>query len=334
MIINSFAAETRGSILSPFTYSAELTLPLECRIEVETCGICHSDIHMIDNDWKSSVYPFVGGHEVVGKVVEIGNMVGHLKIGDRVGVGWQSGACLECRDCLRGDENLCDHNKATIVGRHGGFADNIIIDSRFAFKIPENIESQFASPLLCAGITVYAALKYAGMKPGGHVGIIGVGGLGHLAIQFASKLGNKVTVFTTSQDKADFAKNLGASEVYLNPKSKDKVKNKLDIILNTTHNDLDWKYYLNQLNSDGTLVFVGIPPTPLNVHVGLLLGKRKRIMASPIGGRSTIVEMLEIASEHDIKPIIEVFKKEEINSALTKVRENKVRYRAVVDFKK
>lgn len=238
---------------------------------------------------------------------------------------------MECKDCLRGNENLCSKNKGTIVGRHGGFGSHVQIDSRFCFKIPEELESAVASPLLCAGITVYSALRYAGMTSGQNIGIIGIGGLGHLAVQFAAKLGNRVTVFTTSPDKEKFALENGASEVVVGtPKG---TKNKLNIILNTTHNDLDWPRFLSLLDSDGTLTFVGVPPSTLsNVHVGMLLNKRLRIMGSPIGGRAMINEMLEIAAKHKIAPVIEKFPSARANEAISKVRANKIRYRAVLEF--
>ncbi|MCB1143477.1 MAG: NAD(P)-dependent alcohol dehydrogenase [Leptospiraceae bacterium] len=334
MIFNSYASLSKNEKLTPYTFESEEPGPMDCRIKVTTCGICHSDLHMIENNWRISKYPLVPGHEVVGRIVEVGKMVHHLKVGDRVGVGWQSEACMECPDCLRGDENLCSENKATIVGRHGGFADHIQVDSRFAFKIPDAIDSIHASPLLCAGITVYSALVSAGMGSGGRVGVIGVGGLGHLAIQFASKLGNRVTAFTTSPDKAEFAVNLGAHDVVLNPTSKDQLREKCNIILNTTHNDLDWSYFLNQLDSDGTLSFVGVPASPLKIHVGQLLAKRKKITASPIGGRFIMNEMLRISAEHEIFPVVEEFSKDEINLAIEKVKNNSIRYRAVVDFRK
>ncbi len=307
---------------------------LECRIKIQTCGICHSDLHMIDNDWRISRYPLVPGHEIVGTVIETGAMVGHLKIGDRAGVGWQAGACMECSDCIRGDENLCEKNIGTIVGRDGGFAEEITLDSRFAFRIPDGLPSENASPLLCAGITVYSALHYAGMRGGGNIGVIGMGGLGHLAVQFAAKLGNRVTVFTTSEDKAEFARSLGASEVLINPKRKEKPSGKLNIIINTAPNDLDWSYFLSLLDSDGTLTFVGVPPSPMELNIGQLLSKRKRITASPIGGRAIMTEMLKIAADHKVFPVIEVFPPSEIEKAMDKVRQNKIRYRAVIDFRK
>lgn len=331
MKIQALAALNKQEELKDFSYESASLSENDCIVKVHTCGICHSDIHMIDNDWAIAKYPLVPGHEVVGIISEVGSLVSHLKVGDRVGIGWQSGACMECKDCLRGNENLCSKNKGTIVGRHGGFGSHAQIDSRFCFKIPEELESAVASPLLCAGITVYSALRYAGMTSGQNIGIIGIGGLGHLAVQFAAKLGNRVTVFTTSPDKEKFALENGASEVVVGtPKG---TKNKLNIILNTTHNDLDWPRFLSLLDSDGTLTFVGVPPSTLsNVHVGMLLNKRLRIMGSPIGGRAMINEMLEIAAKHKIAPVIEKFPSARANEAISKVRANKVRYRAVLEF--
>lgn len=332
MKIQALAAINKQEALTDFTYDTSTLSPHDCIVKVHTCGICHSDIHMIDNDWRTSKYPLVPGHEVVGVIEEVGSLVNHLQLGDRVGIGWQSSACLECSDCLRGNENLCSKNKGTIVGRHGGFGSHLQVDSRFCFKIPEELESAVASPLLCAGITVYAALLYAGMTSGQNIGIIGIGGLGHLAVQFAAKLGNRVTVFTSSPDKEEFALANGATEVVIGS-PKGKTKSRLNIILNTTHNDLDWPRFLSLLDSDGTLTFVGVPPSTLStVHVGMLLNKRLRIMGSPIGGRAMINEMLEIAAKYKIAPVIEKFPSSRANDAISKVRANQVRYRAVLEF--
>lgn len=332
MIYKAYTVNNKGQELHLQEIEAKPLEHMDCRIRVETCGICHSDIHMIDNNWKISKYPFVPGHEIVGRVVEIGKSVTHINLGDRVGVGWQSGACFSCDDCMAGNENLCDSNLGTIVGRDGGFAEHVKVDSRFAFKIPNSLESALASPLLCGGITVFSALKHAGMTYGGRIGVIGIGGLGHMAILFAKKLGNMVTAFTTSPDKAKFAESLGADEVVVKPGFKSKIKKKMNIIINTTHSDLDWSYYIHQLDSDGVLTFVGVPPTPMSLPVGSLLGKRKRVMASPIGGRKDIYEMLNLASEYKIHPIIEKYPISKINEAIQDVRENKVKYRAVLEL--
>jgi len=332
MKIEGLAAKQRGATLEPYTFEVEPPGGYECIIKVLACGICHSDLHMMDNDWGVSEYPLVPGHEVVGEVLEIGPEVTHLKKGDRVGVGWQRSSCLQCRDCLRGNENLCDRNQSLIVTGAGGFANYLSADSRFAFSLPDGIDTKAAGPLLCGGITVYSALRYAGMSSGQEIGIIGVGGLGHLAVQFASKLGNRVTAFTTSQDKADFASKLGAKEAIVVKKGEKPPapSRPLNILLSTVPSSLDWGAYVEFLDADGTFSIVGVPEEPLNVPLFSLLAKRRRIMSSPIGGRAMIMEMLSVAEEFGIEPMVEVFPMEKANEAIEKVRNNEVRYRAVL----
>lgn len=334
MQIQALAADNQGVTLKPYTFELKQPKVNECLIKVFACGICHSDIHMLDNDWGWSHYPLVPGHEVVGEVVEIGSQVKHLRIGDRVGVGWQRSACLQCQDCLKGHENLCDQSEALIVNGYGGFADHLLVDARFVFRIPSGIETQAACPLLCAGITVYSALRHASMRSGQEIGIVGIGGLGHLAIQFASRLGNRVTVFTTSDDKAELATKLGAHDVILvSPEAKPPAPvGKLDILLTTTSQSLDWAAYLNHLNSDGFLSIVGVPSAPISIPVLPLLIKRRRVMASIIGSRSEMIEMLSIAERYEIKPIVEIFTMQQINEAIEKVRQNKIRFRAVLNL--
>lgn len=321
-----------GAQLRPSSWPAPVIGPNDVHVRVEYCGICHSDLHMLDNDWGMTKYPFVGGHEVVGRVVAVGELVASSRIGERVGIGWQRGACLDCNDCVKGNENLCDAQQGTIVGAHGGFASDIIVDGRFAFPIPDGLDSAAASPLLCAGVTVYSALIEAGVRPGSHVGVIGIGGLGHLAVQFAKHMGARVTVFTSSPDKAGMAAQLGASEhvSMVDGKPANNPSREFDILLNTVAADLDWMSFLKMLGSDGTLSFVGVPAKPIVLPIGMLLGKRRRIMASPIGGRAVMREMLQLAADHGIAPWIEVSPVAEINDALQKVRENKVRFRAVL----
>ncbi|MFB2838592.1 NAD(P)-dependent alcohol dehydrogenase [Floridanema evergladense] len=332
MKINALASYQTGEPLKDYSFDSGELQDYDCLIKVLACGICHSDIHMIDNDWGNSRYPLVPGHEVIGEVVELGSQVRHLKIGDRVGVGWQMSSCLQCPDCLKGNENLCDQNQGLIVSGYGGFADYLKVDSRFAFHIPEGIETEAAGPLLCGGITVYAGLRYAGMSSGQEIGVIGIGGLGHLAVQFASKLGNSVTVFTTSQDKAEFAHQLGANHVVVVPpgESPPPPTRLLDIIISTVPQSLNWSAYIEYLNSDGTLTLVGVPDAPLTIPLFPLLMKRRRVMSSPIGGRGMIVEMLSVADRFGIKPIIETFPLQQVNEAMQKVHDNKVRYRAVL----
>ncbi|AFY67536.1 NAD(P)-dependent alcohol dehydrogenase [Geitlerinema sp. PCC 7407] len=332
MQIQAIAAHEQGAMLRPYTFETESLGSFGCVIKVLACGICHSDLHVIDNDWGTNRYPMVPGHEVIGEVTELGPEVRHLKIGDRVGVGWQASSCMECRYCLRGDENLCDENKGLITDSYGGFADYLQVDARFAFRIPDGIKTEHAGPLLCGGITVYSGLRNAGMTSGQNIGIIGVGGLGHMAVQFASKLGNRVTVYTTSPDKAEFAAKLGAHEALVVPRegALPQPQRPLDIILNTAPASLNWPDYLAHLDADGTLAFVGVPAEPLNIPIWALLGKRRRIMASPIGGRPSINEMLDVSDRYGIEPIVETFSFDQVNEALQKVRDNTVRYRAVL----
>jgi uncharacterized zinc-type alcohol dehydrogenase-like protein len=332
MKVQAYAALERGQSLTSWSYESQRLQPDEVLLRVRACGICHSDIHMIDNDWQISHYPIVPGHEVVAEVLEIGSSVTHLRAGARVGVGWQRSACLHCPDCLKGDENLCAASTGVISHGRGGFADHLVMDSRFCFALPDDLATNVAAPLLCAGITVYAALRAAGMRSGQQIGIIGVGGLGHLAVQFASKLGNRVTVFTTTDDKAEHAARLGAHEAIIVRRGELSAKpaRPLDLILSTVPTAIPCDAYLNLLGSDGTLSFVGVPDAPLTIPVNLLLAKRRRVMASPIGGRAAMVEMLETAARFGIQPLIETFPLGDVNTALTKVRRNTVRYRAVL----
>ncbi len=332
MQINALAALEKGAPLQAFSFQAAPLKAFDCAIKVMACGICHSDIHMIHDDWDISRYPLVPGHEVIGEVVEVGSQVTHLKTGDRVGVGWQQGACMQCRDCLKGHQNLCDQAEGLIVSGYGGFADYMVVDSRFAFLLPEGISTESAGPILCGGVTVYAGLRNAGMGSGQEIGVIGIGGLGHLAVQFASRLGNRVTVFTTSADKAEFATQLGAHEAILVPPggSPPLPVNKLNIIINTANQALDWLGYVNYLDSNGTFVFVGMPSEPLTIPVTPLTSKQRRIMGSEIGSPAMITEMLDVVEKFGIQPMVELFPLAQANEALQRVLDNKVRYRAVL----
>lgn len=332
MQINALAALEEGATLQPFSFQAAPLKAFDCAIKVMSCGICHSDIHMIHGDWGISRYPLVPGHEVIGEVVDVGSQVTHLKEGDRVGVGWQLASCMHCLDCLRGNNNLCDQAQGLIVSGYGGFADYMVADSRFAFKLPNKLSTQSTGPILCGGATVYAGLRNAGMTSGQNIGVIGIGGLGHLAVQFASRLGNRVTVFTTSADKADFATQLGAHEAIVVPPggSPPLPIRKLNVLINTANQALDWLGYVNHLDSNGTFVFVGIPNEPFTIPVTPLTSKQRRIMGSEISSPAMIMEMLEIVDQFGIQPMVETFPLDQANEALQRVRDNKVRYRAVL----
>lgn len=331
-MIQGYAASAAKATLAPLNYAPAALGPHDIEVRITHCGICHSDVHLIDNDWGISTYPLVPGHEIIGTVAHTGSMVQHLKVGQRVGIGWQRSACLSCEFCVRGDENLCSAQTATCVRNHGGFADRIVSDARFAFSIPEALASENAAPLLCGGITVYAPLRIFEIKPHMKVGIIGIGGLGHLAVQFAAAMGCHVTAFSSSHDKAAEAKTLGAHEFVAtkDPSVLAKYAGRYDFILSTANADLPWLEYVNALRPDGRLCFVGIPNEPLHIPVFTLLGGRKSICASPIGGRALIQEMLEFAARHQIAAQTEVMPLSQVNQALEKVRKNTARYRMVL----
>ena len=334
MKVHALAVYTPGEALRPLEYETGPLSGHQVLIKVDACGLCHSDIHCMDNDWEMTTYPIVPGHEAVGRIVETGPLVTHLQAGDRVGVGWQSGACLHCLDCLRGNAQMCEVDlKATILQQHGGFGDYMTVDSRFAFPIPEGIPTEAAGPLLCGGITVYSGLRHAGMQGGQEIGVIGIGGLGHLAVQFAAKLGNRVTVFTSSPDKAEFAAQLGASEAVVIERDGSvpkKPSRPLDIIIDTVAAAKDYNAYLNCLVSDGVFNLVGVPTEPISLSVFAFQDKRRRIMGSPIGSPAEITEMLTLAERHAIAPIVESLPFDCANDAVQRVRDNKVRYRAVL----
>ncbi len=331
MRVKAMAVMERGGPLVPYAYETAPLGPHDVLLEVRACGICHSDLHMADDDWAITRFPLVPGHEVVGVVRERGREVAHLAVGDRVGVGWQRSSCLTCPDCLSGRENLCSENRGLIVGGHGGFASHLVADSRFCFPLPPGIPDEAAGPLLCGGVTVYSALRHAGMTSGQEVGVVGLGGLGHLAVQFAARLGNRVTAFTTSEDKASFAARLGAHRtVVVREGERPRAERPLDILLQTVPRDPGLAHFLDLLGSDGTLAFVGVPLEPIPLPVWALLSKRRRIMASPIGGRALVAETLDVADRFGVRPVVETYPLAEAQKAFDRLRENRVRYRAVL----
>jgi alcohol/geraniol dehydrogenase (NADP+) len=332
MTIHAQAAMASKQSLKPFQYEPTALGPHDIEVAITHCGICHSDIHLIDNDWGVSSYPLVPGHEIIGTIVNAGGDVKHLKQGQRVGVGWQRGSCLVCEQCVKGDENLCPENRATCVGNHGGFAECIRTDGRFAFAIPDSLSSENAAPLLCGGATVYSPLKHYGVVPSMRVGVVGIGGLGHLALQFANAFGCEVTAFSSTPEKEKEARDFGAHRFVASASASDlkKATGSLDFILSTAFANLDWGAYLQLLRPNGKLCFVGVPSAPIHFHIGALLGGQKSVCASVIGSRNTIREMLDFAARHDIEAMTEVMPLADVNKAIEKVRANKARYRMVL----
>ena len=332
MNFNAFAAAEASAQFAPFAYPPKPLSHLDLEIEITHCGICHSDVHLWQNDWGITHFPFVPGHEIVEIVQKRGKNAKQFEIGDRVGVGWQCGSCHKCEFCDRGEENLCDRKKATCVKNHGGFADKIRVDHRFAFKIPGALSSAGAAPLLCGGITVYTPLRDFGVSSEMKVGVVGVGGLGHLAIQFAGAMGCEVTAFSTSPNKESEAKKFGAHH-FVDSRNREKMKKtqrSLDFILTTVFADLDWRVYVNALRPRGKLCFVGVPEQPITISPSQLIEGQRSICGSPIGGRVMMQEMLQFAARHKIEAQIETLPFSEVNAAMAKVRDSQARYRVVL----
>lgn len=332
MSIKAFAAREARGRLEAFQYDPKPLGPFDIEVKISHCGICHSDIHLIDNDWMFSQYPLVPGHEIVGHITATGSAVKHLEVGRRVGIGWQCGSCFQCDACASGNENLCASNQATCAGNFGGFADAIRVDGRFAFVIPDKLESENAAPLLCGGITVYSPLRDYDVKPHMKVGVIGIGGLGHLALQFSRAWGCDVTAISSSPDKEKEAKGFGAHH-FLPLRDKAALEAagaSLDFIISTAHVDLDWRLFMSMLKPKGKLCIVGAAPGPITVSAFDLIMGRRSVCGSLIGGRMAIREMLEFAARHSIKASTELKPMSDVNDAVNKTRQGQARYRMVL----
>ncbi len=332
MPIQAYAAHQAGGALERWEYEPKDLAPYDVEIDISHCGICHSDLHMLDNDWGISQYPLVPGHEIIGTVTALGEQVTHLKVGQRVGVGWQRSACLNCDVCAAGHDQLCPNSSAVIVGNYGGFAERIRTDSRFAFAIPDALSSENAAPLLCAGVTVYSPLSRLGHSAQ-RVGVVGIGGLGHLAVQFAAKMGMEVTAFSSTPAKADEARELGASNV-INSRDDAALKAarySLDMLVVTVHVSLNWRRYLQMLRPNGTLCFVGAVGEPMQLSIGALIDKQYTVTGSSIGSRATMREMLDFAARHGVTAWTETLPMDDVNTALERLRRNDVRYRFVLE---
>jgi alcohol/geraniol dehydrogenase (NADP+) len=330
--IHGLAVHAAGAHLLPYKFDPGELQPHEVEIKISHCGVCHSDVHLIDNDWGNSKYPFIPGHEIVGTVVAVGSDVKDRVQGERVGVGWQADSCGICEWCRQGEEQLCAKAQPTCVGRNGGFADKVRVNSRFAVPVPTALDSENVAPLMCAGVTVYSPLRNHLVRPSSRVGIIGIGGLGHLGIQFAKAFGAEVTAFSTSKDKEAEAKTLGAHN-FVNTRDTGalkKVAGSFDLLLSTVFADQDWQAYINALRPKGTLCLLGASPSPIQVNGRTLIGGERSISGSPIGSPHVLSEMLDVAARHGVKSITERFAMSKANDAVAKVKKNQIRYRAVL----
>ncbi|MGB3491778.1 MAG: NAD(P)-dependent alcohol dehydrogenase [Elainellaceae cyanobacterium] len=331
-MIHAYAAQKNGDKLQPFEYDPGELGADEVEIDVEYCGICHSDISMLDNDWGMSEYPVVPGHEVVGKVAAVGSQVKNLSLGQTVGLGWFSGSCMYCEWCLSGDHNLCQTAEGTIVGRFGGFADKVRAKDGWVVPIPKGLDPSKVGPLFCGGITVFNPILQLNLKPTDRVGVIGIGGLGHMALQFLKAWGCEVTAFSSTPDKEAEARDLGAHH-FVNSrdeKALESVANSLDAIISTVNVDLNWDAYIAALRPKGHLHLVGAIPSPISTSIFPLLLGQKSISSSPVGSPSSIQEMLNFALLHNIAPMVEVFSFDQVNEALDRLKNGSPRYRIVL----
>lgn len=327
-MVNAYAALEQGGVLQPFKYDPGPLGRQQIDIQVEYCGICHSDLSMIQNEWGMTQYPFVPGHEIVGIVAEIGPEVTTLEVGQRVGLGWYSSSCMHCEWCMGGDHHLCLSAEGTIVGRPGGFADQVRADQSWVVPIPESIESDVAGPLFCAGITVFQPIIQCGVQPTDRVAVIGIGGLGHLALQFLNAWGCEVTALSTQPDKEAEARKLGAHH-FVNtrdPAALQATANSFDYIISTVNVSLEWSIYLSALRPKGRLHFVGVAPD-LSLPVFPLLGGQRSVSGSPVGSPATITKMLNFVARHRLAPQTEIFPLAQVNEALEKLRHQHPPYR-------
>jgi len=314
------------------TYSPGELRPDEVQIKIDYCGVCHSDLSMLENEWNWTTYPFVPGHEIIGTVEAVGEEAKGLSVGQTVGVGWTSQSCLSCYECLSGRHHLCSKAQGVIVGRHGGFADRIRVQWTWARPLPQGVDPAVAGPLFCGGITVYSPLELHQIPSTARVGVIGIGGLGHMALQFANKWGCEVHAFTTSDDKEAEAHNLGAHYVHNTKRDSglQSLAGSLDLIISTINVPQDVPTLLNTLSPGGIFHVVGVVTEPMQVPaVGLIIGQ-KSVSGSPTGSPTALDRMLNFSARHTIAPVIEEFPMSRVNDALEHLKSGNARYRIVL----
>ncbi|KAK9071528.1 hypothetical protein SSX86_010097 [Deinandra increscens subsp. villosa] len=337
-----YAARDSSGVLSPLTFSRRATGEKDVRFKVLYCGICHSDLHSIKNDWGMTTYPLIPGHEIVGVVTEVGSKVHNFKVGDKVGVGCLVGSCRSCQSCANDLENYCPKNILTYgspyydgTRTYGGYSDHMVADEHFILRWPKNLPLDSGSPLLCAGITTYSPLRYFGLdKPGVKVGVVGLGGLGHVAVKFAKAFGAEVTVFSTTPAKKQEALDGLKADHFIVSKDPEQMKSavgSLDGIIDTVSATHPIAPLLSVLKREGKLILVGIPEKPLEIPAFSLIMGRKIVTGSVIGGLKETQEMLDFASEHGITADIELIPIDYVNTAMERVLKSDVRYRFVID---
>jgi len=337
-----YAAMTAKEKLQPFSFERRDVGPHDVLITITHCGICHSDIHQARNEWGISLFPMVPGHEIVGTVARIGSDVTAFKVGDRAGVGCFVDSCRTCGPCREGLEQYCDggtlwtYSSQDKAGRitQGGYSNQIVVDANYALRIPAALSPAGAAPLLCAGITTYSPLRRWGIGRYHKLAVVGLGGLGHMAVKLAKAMGTEVTVLSTSETKREDAKRLGAANfaVTSNPQTFSKLQGYFDYVLDTVSAPHDYNAYLNLLKTDGTMILVGAPETPTSVQAFALIFKRRRLAGSLIGGIKETQQMLDFCAQHQIESDVEVIPIQQVNEAYERVLRGDVRYRFVIDM--
>jgi alcohol dehydrogenase (NADP+) len=340
---HGYAVLERGEKLTPFTFARREPGPADVVLALTHCGVCHTDLHFAQDSWGISSFPLVPGHEIVGRVTAVGADVVRFRVGDLAAVGTVIDSCRECPPCVAGDEHACERQATLAHGSvergsgaptYGGYCDTYVVDERFALRIPARLDPAAAAPLLCAGITTYSPLRHWSVGPGTDVGVVGLGGLGHMAVKFASALGARVVLFTTSAVKAEGAARLGADEVVLS-RSDDAMQaqaGRLDFVLDTVSADHDLGTYLSVLRRDGTLCLVGSPVSPAPISAMQLQMNRRRIAGSMTGGLRETQEMLDFCGEHGITADIELITIDQVDRAYERMVRGDVRYRFVIDL--
>ena len=341
--IQAYAAATAKEPLKPFQIQRREPGPADVVIDIQYCGICHSDIHQVRDEWGNSIFPMVPGHEITGLVSAIGSAVKRFKPGARVGVGCFTDSCRECQSCKQGNEQYCEkgmtvtYNGLEKDGKtptYGGYSKQIVVDENYVLKIPESISLDKAAPLLCAGITTYSPLHNWKITAGSKVGVMGLGGLGHMAVKLAAAMGAEVTVLSHSERKKEDALKMGAKN-FVNTTEKgalDKYANYFDLIINTVSANLDLNTYFLLLKRDATLVEVGVPEQPASINFFPLIFRRRSLAGSLIGGIQETQEMLDFCGKHGLSPDIEIISIEQVNEAYERMIKGEVRYRFVIDL--
>jgi alcohol dehydrogenase (NADP+) len=342
MKTHAYAAQTATTPLAPFDIQRREIGQQDVAIEILYCGVCHSDLHTVRGEWDGTTYPCVPGHEIIGRATAVGANVQRIKVGDTVGVGCMVDSCRTCANCEEDLEQFCDAtvftynspDKHTNGITYGGYSERIVVDEAFVLKVPPNLDLAATAPLLCAGITTYSPMRYHHVTTGQKVGVVGLGGLGHMGVKIAKALGAHVVVFTTSSNKVEDAMRLGADEV-VNSKNADEMQKQLksfDFILDTVSAQHDINAYLVLLKRDGNLTQVGIPSEPLSLNVGTLVFGRRSISGSLIGGIKETQEMLDFCGQHNITADIELIPIQKINEAYDRLVKSDVKYRFVIDM--